>query len=69
MPNRQHASSDIVRPLQPRKAFSIAEAAESAGVSRSTIKVQIAQGRLRVTRLGRRVLIPVAELDRLLAAS
>jgi excisionase family DNA binding protein len=52
----------------PRKAFSIDEAAAAIGVSRSMIKNEIARGHLKATKLGTRVLITAAELDRLLAA-
>ena len=69
METSRQIAADHVTPPNLRKAFSIAEAAEAAGVSRSTIKAQIVQGRLRITRLGRRVLIPAGELDRLLAAN
>lgn len=55
--------------LPARAAFSMDEAARSLGLSVSTVKVLIGQGRLRATKIGRRVLIPAAELDRLLVAN
>jgi excisionase family DNA binding protein len=45
------------------------EAAEITGLSLSSIKMLIGREQLRIVRVGRRVLIPAAELDRLLAAN
>jgi excisionase family DNA binding protein len=50
-------------------AISIDEAAQSLTLSRSSIKLLISQGRLRALKVGRRVLIPTVELERLLTAS
>lgn len=46
-----------------RLALSIAEVAEALGVSLSTLKREVARGELRVTRIGRRVVVRVGELD------
>ncbi|HZE69936.1 MAG TPA: excisionase family DNA-binding protein [Pyrinomonadaceae bacterium] len=45
-----------------RLAWGIREAAESIGVSKGHIRNAIAAGELRVSRLGRRVVIPDANL-------
>ena len=49
-------------------AVSCEEAGRLLGVSRFTIRRAIKQGRLQAVRVGRRVLIPVAELERLISA-
>ncbi len=46
-----------------RLALSLAEVAEALGVSLSTLKREVARGELRVTRIGRRVVVRVGELD------
>jgi len=46
----------------------MSEAARSLGVSLGTVKVLIAQGKLRTVRLGRRVLIPVTVIEAMLAS-
>ena len=51
-----------------RKAFSFKDAAEVlGGVSVGFLRLESLRGNLRVTRLGRRVLITAEELDRYLA--
>ncbi len=59
-------------PLPPadaveRRALTIDETAASVTVSRSTVVRLIASGRLRHTRIGSRVLIPVDAIDELLS--
>ena len=49
--------------------FTRREAATSLRISRSTLDTHINLGRILVTRLGRRVLIPASEIDRLSQAS
>jgi excisionase family DNA binding protein len=49
----------------PRLAFSVEEAAASIGVSRDLFDAEVRPG-LRVVRVGRRVLVPVRELERYL---
>ncbi len=51
---------------QARLALSLDESAHAVGVSRSTIKRLIAEGRLAATHVGRRVLIGVEALDDLI---
>jgi excisionase family DNA binding protein len=58
---------DIIQPLT-RTAYSKDEFARAVGISLSTVKVLIDQKRLRVVKVGRRTLIPAAEMVRLLAA-
>lgn len=49
-------------------ALRIPAAVAFSGLSRSTLYALEAQGRLRMIRVGRRVLVPRKELERLLAA-
>jgi len=62
------ATNDALRPPVTRTAYSMSEAARSLGVSLGTVKVLIAQGKLRTVRLGRRVLIPVTVIEAMLAS-
>jgi excisionase family DNA binding protein len=50
---------------QPPVAFSIAEFAQMLGVSASLVRIELKAGRLRSFRVGRRILIPRAEVERL----
>jgi|GEM_PF-1487727 len=50
-------------PPVPRTAFSIEEAAQSLGCGRNAVLQLIKDGRLRVVRAGRRILVPTAALD------
>ena len=52
----------------PRMLVSVTDASRALGVSRSFAYELVAAGVLRSIRLGRRVLIPVAALEDLLAA-
>jgi excisionase family DNA binding protein len=62
--NRQPA------PIQaPKLALSIVEAGAALGVSRPTIYVMIQRGQLRTVLIGRRRLIPVSELERILSGA
>jgi excisionase family DNA binding protein len=49
-----------VRPL----AVTIAQAAQMTSLSQFTVREQIKKGRLRATKIGRRVVIPMRELER-----
>ena len=49
--------------MTPRQALSPVEAAEALGISRDTLDRYVLP-HLRVVRVGRRVLIPVRELER-----
>ena len=53
---------------EDRLAFSRDEVARQLGVSRDSVIRAIAKGKIKIIRFGRRVLIPRAELDRLLEA-
>ena len=48
----------------PRLAYKIKEAAEMLGVSQSTIREEIREGRMKSMKRLRHVLIPAAELTR-----
>ena len=50
----------------PRVALSLAEVEERTGVSRYTLRRMTIAGTLRVVRFGRRIVIPTAELEKLL---
>jgi excisionase family DNA binding protein len=50
-----------------RKALSVSEFSDALGTSNDTTRRRIADGSIRSVRFGRRVLIPRAELDRILA--
>jgi excisionase family DNA binding protein len=51
---------------EDRLAFSRDEVAQRLGVSRDSVIRAIAKGKIKIIRLGRRVLIPKTELERLL---
>ena len=55
------------RPVFERRALSIAETAETCGVSRSTLYRLLADGKLSTLKIGARRLVPVAALDALLS--
>jgi excisionase family DNA binding protein len=50
----------------PRLALSLAEAEERTGVSRYTLRRMTIAGTLKAARFGRRIVIPAAELEKLL---
>lgn len=52
--------------LDGRAAYGQSETAAMIGVTRQTVAAMIAAGDLRAVRVGRRVLIPAAEIVRLL---
>lgn len=54
-------------PAVPKLALTIEEACESLTISRPTLYELIGSGRIRTVMVGRRRLIPVTELERLLA--
>jgi excisionase family DNA binding protein len=56
------------RATVPRIALRIAEAARALGISKPTVEAEIRAGRLRVRRVGRRVLVPVAAIEEWLSA-
>ncbi len=65
---RQHTFGAVQAPSQPGpqpKAVSINKAAELIGVSKRTLWGHVQTGTLKVTRIGRRVLIPSHTLDRI----
>jgi hypothetical protein len=52
---------------EPEELLSVDAAAQKLGVSRNALDVRIARGAVRVIREGNRVLVPVAEVERLTA--
>jgi excisionase family DNA binding protein len=57
----KHTTSGAEQPPR-RLAYSIIEAAKAVGISRSSIYVEIAEGRLRVRKIGRRSVVFDADL-------
>ncbi|MGA7869388.1 MAG: helix-turn-helix domain-containing protein [Candidatus Binatus sp.] len=51
----------------PRRAFGVAEIADSLGVSEGFVRLEINRGHLPIIRAGRRVLISASELEKYLA--
>ncbi len=51
----------------PRTAYSLDEAAQSLGLSRRTLYDLMDRGQLTTVKLGKRRLVPAAELERLVA--
>ena len=51
-----------------RAAYSIAEVAQRFGVSQGLIRLEISRGKMKAGRIGRRVVIPAGEVDRLIEA-
>lgn len=63
------AGTDIARELRervPRVAFSLEEARAATGIGRNTLLKAIREGKLRVKRLGKRVIIPASALEEFL---
>ena len=48
-----------------RRTYTTEEVAEMAGVAEATVRKQIRAGEIRSIRMGRRILIPATEVDRL----
>ncbi|MBL26619.1 MAG: hypothetical protein CMM50_03580 [Rhodospirillaceae bacterium] len=59
---RVSTSTLIGETLMDRIAYSVVEAAELVGLSRSSLYEQIAAGQLRVVKVGRRTVVPADEL-------
>jgi excisionase family DNA binding protein len=62
-----HAVSSV--PSFPRLAYSMAESEALSGLSRSSLYRLIAAGKLKTVQHGRRRLVPVQELERILSPS
>lgn len=69
MPGKTHRSTPpiIFQGDKDKAAYSLAEAAALLGVHPVTLRRLIKRGQIKAARVGRRVLIPQAELARLLA--
>ncbi len=52
---------------EPSAGLSVRDAARRLGVGITSVRELIARGSLRVTRIGRRIVVPVSEVQRLLA--
>jgi excisionase family DNA binding protein len=72
VPHLGHVSGETSSTLRRRRAqarlltLRASEAAAAFGVSRASMCQVVARGEVRTVRIGRRILIPVAELQRLL---
>lgn len=55
--------------MEPKLAYQIAEFARAFGISKDSTRRRIAEGTIRGFKLGRRVLIPASEVDRLLSGT
>ncbi len=51
----------------PRRTYSVEEAAQILGIGRNAAYLAAKSGELPVIKMGKRLLVPVAALDRLLA--
>jgi excisionase family DNA binding protein len=56
-------------PLPERKTLSVEEAAEALGIGRTLAYEAVRRGEIPTVRIGRRLLVPRAALDHLLAAA
>jgi len=52
-----------------RPVFSVSEFAELFGIHHSTVRHEITAGKIRAVRIGRRLLIPRSERDRILTGA
>ena len=52
-----------------KKAYSVAESAEELGVSQWLVREAIRRGEIRCARIGKRIIIPAAAIDRFLETS
>lgn len=53
----------VERPSVPKFAFTLEEAAEALNIGRTLSYAMAADGRLRVVRIGRKILVPVTEIQ------
>lgn len=61
--------ADVQPPDCRRRTRTVREAAAVLGVGRTTLAEAIARGEVRALRIGRRVVVPETELERLLAGA
>lgn len=65
---RQHTFGSVQAPPQPGpqpKAVTLNKAAELIGVSKRTLWGHVQMGTLKVTRVGRRIIVPAQVLDKI----
>ena len=53
----------VEQPIIPKFAYTLEEAAEALNIGRTLSYAMAADGRLRVVRLGRKILVPVTEIQ------
>ena len=63
---RPSASTAAPIDLSSKLGLSMSEAAQVSGLSRSTLYILVKEGRLRVTKVGRRTVVPVSAIRDLL---
>jgi len=64
--NRMRQDGDVSTEMIVRRTFTVEEAGQILGLGRNTAYALAKSGRLPTIRLGRRLLVPKAALDRLL---
>jgi excisionase family DNA binding protein len=62
-------SGNVTEETLRRDGYSIAELASRYGVSEGLVRLEIARGRLKSARIGRRVVIPKSAIEHWLSAS
>lgn len=68
-PGGSRTAAGAVAPVEDRLVFTVEEAAQLLGISRSFAYEAVQRGEIPSMRIGRRVLVPKAALERFLAAS
>ena len=63
---REYLAPHLEGERLPPKAVGINEAARLLGIRPSTLRVQVKQGRIRIVRIGRRVLVPMESIERVM---
>jgi excisionase family DNA binding protein len=58
-----HTENITKKSAETRRALSVRAVADSYGVSPGLVRLEIARGRLRAARIGRRLVIPVEALN------
>jgi excisionase family DNA binding protein len=64
---RSESSATGLEELKKRLAVGLKEAEKLIGISKHTLRQRVRRGQIRAARIGRRILIPMAEIERLIA--
>jgi excisionase family DNA binding protein len=62
--SREHHAPHVEGERPTPKAVGINEAARLLGIRPSTLRVRVQQGKIRIVRIGRRVLVPMESIER-----